>query len=268
MRIYAISLIKNEADIIRQNLEAAAKWATKIFVYDNGSSDGTWEIVKSMESPVIIPFKSENKPYRDSLRQEVFEHIKHELDTGDWICFKLDADEFYIDNPREFLAALPNYVSLVHGLNIEFQFTNENLSYEDENFNPKNFKFAKIETTEERFIKFRKGLQWKPNDSIPIHPGVSSRKLICFAHYQFRSPSQIIKRLSTRKTALESGYEMYWERDLEKDWKSMVQSKSGLIEIVDLKELSNILRRIKVNTPESLIKKLIKFIAHGLKIWP
>ena len=58
MKIYAISLIKNEADIIEKNLIEASKWCDKIFVYDNGSTDGTWEIVKSLSSNKIIPFKT------------------------------------------------------------------------------------------------------------------------------------------------------------------------------------------------------------------
>ena len=39
MKIHAISVIKNEADIIAHNLTKAAKWAHKIYVLDNGSTD-------------------------------------------------------------------------------------------------------------------------------------------------------------------------------------------------------------------------------------
>ena len=48
MHIHALSLIKNEADVIGQSLAAAAAWADCIYVYDNGSDDGTWEIVREL----------------------------------------------------------------------------------------------------------------------------------------------------------------------------------------------------------------------------
>jgi len=35
MKIYAICLVKNEADIIAQTLMAAKSWADAVFVYDN-----------------------------------------------------------------------------------------------------------------------------------------------------------------------------------------------------------------------------------------
>ena len=37
--------VKNEVDIIDQSLRAAASWCSKIYVFDNGSDDGTWETV-------------------------------------------------------------------------------------------------------------------------------------------------------------------------------------------------------------------------------
>ena len=48
MKIFAISIVKNEADVIEQNLKEAELWADKIFILDNGSTDGTWEIIQSL----------------------------------------------------------------------------------------------------------------------------------------------------------------------------------------------------------------------------
>lgn len=268
MKIYAISLIKNEADIIEANLLAASKWADKIYVFDNGSTDGTWEIVQSMASNIIVPYKSSPVPYRDSLRQEVFEYFRNELIDGDWICFKLDADEFYLDNPKKFLKKLPFFVSLVHGLNIEFQFTEENLIYENEPFDPTQFLYAKIRNTEQRFIKYRRDLVWNNRDSLPLHPGVSSYKLIHFAHYQFRNPTQIEKRLQTRKMALNSGYEMYWDRDLGKKWTDLIQSKNGLFKIDNIDSVNEYVKIANVKLPETFAKQTIKFFMHVFRIWP
>jgi Glycosyl transferase family 2 len=268
MKIYAISLIKNEADIIEKNLTEASKWCNKIYVYDNGSTDGTWKIVNKIKSDIIIPYKTEALPYRDSLRQEVFQHFRHELSEGDWVCFKLDADEFYIDNPRVFLSKLKYRISLIYGVNIQYEFTEDNINDSDNVFSFEKFKYALVAGCEERFIKYRKNLIWLPNGSLPSHPGVSSEKLIKFAHYQFRSSEQIIKRLNTRKEALESGYKMYWENDLKKTWESKIIDKSKLIEITPDTNLDLLVKSSKISIPETKSKRILKRIMHGFHIWP
>lgn len=50
MKIFAIMLVKNEADIVASVLKDAEKWADKIFILDNGSTDGTWEIIQSLKN--------------------------------------------------------------------------------------------------------------------------------------------------------------------------------------------------------------------------
>src|SRR5689334_2374515 len=109
MRIRALSLVKNEADIIAHNLKAASEWCDAIYVFDNGSADGTWEIVQAMAGSIeaIVPFKQDSKPFSDSLRQEIFAHFRDAARPGDWWCI-LDADEYYVDDPRAFLGRVPD----------------------------------------------------------------------------------------------------------------------------------------------------------------
>ncbi|MBK8521419.1 MAG: glycosyltransferase family 2 protein [Chitinophagaceae bacterium] len=197
MKIYAISLVKNEEDIIEKNLPQLPNGAIKIYVFDNGSTDKTWEIVNRLKSAEIIPYKCSDVPYRDALRQEVFEYFRHELTDGDWVCFKMDADKFYIDDPRDFLGSLKPWISMVFGANIEYQFTKDNIY--DTQFEFDNFKYALIPSCEQRFIKYRKKLVWNVGDSIPLHPGIATKKFIKFAHYQFRNREQITRRLNTGK---------------------------------------------------------------------
>ena len=47
-KIHAICLVKDEDDIIAYTLEKALVWADYIYVYDNGSTDRTWEIVQNL----------------------------------------------------------------------------------------------------------------------------------------------------------------------------------------------------------------------------
>lgn len=100
-------LVQNEADIVGSVLKDAEKWADKIFILDNGSTDGTWEIIQSMSNNCITPWKQYFGAYHNGLRAEVYNNYKHLSEPGDWWCFKLDAYEFYYDNPRVLLSTLP-----------------------------------------------------------------------------------------------------------------------------------------------------------------
>ena len=101
-------LVKNEADIVKSVILDAKKWADKIFIMDNGSTDGTWEIIQSLADDIVVPWKQDFRPYSNGLRADVFNEFRHEANDGDWWCFKLDADEFYYDNPKDFLCIFAN----------------------------------------------------------------------------------------------------------------------------------------------------------------
>lgn len=129
MKIFGICLIKNEADIIEYSLNEHSSWADYIFVYDNGSTDNTWQIVKDLSktNSKIIPFKSEAKPFRDGLRAEVFNAYQHLANPGDWWCIRCDSDEFYVDDPRTFLPNVKKYHHVVTSLHFEFRLTIEDV---------------------------------------------------------------------------------------------------------------------------------------------
>lgn len=107
MKIFAIMLVKNEADIVGYVLKKAEKWADKIFIIDNGSTDGTWEIIQSMKDEIITPWKQDFSPFRRGMRADVFNEFRHLSTKEDWWCYALDADEVYIENPRNFLQKIP-----------------------------------------------------------------------------------------------------------------------------------------------------------------
>ena len=78
-KIYSLLLVKNEADIIRASLLAAAEWSDKVIVMDNGSEDGTWEIVQEMAShnPRIIAFMQYTGGFHIGLRAKAFRAFRH-----------------------------------------------------------------------------------------------------------------------------------------------------------------------------------------------
>ena len=56
MKIFGLVVVKNEADIIYHTLKAASAWCDEIYVLDNGSADGTWQLIKQMaqENSLIV----------------------------------------------------------------------------------------------------------------------------------------------------------------------------------------------------------------------
>ncbi len=270
MKIFGICLIKNEADIIAFSLTEASKWADKVFVYDNGSNDGTWEIVQELakSNPVIVPFKSEAKPFRDGLRAEVFNEYRHLANEGDWWCVRLDSDEFYIDNPKEFLPKVNRFHHVVTSLHYEYMLSDVDLQEIeftgsiDKILRKINYYHPKV-TSETRFIRHRKRLVWNTDSGFPRHKGIISPKKIRLKHYQYRSPDQIQTRIENRKIARKEGYKYFGKDDVQ-DWKDIILNKDELI-----KESSE-MRIGFLKDPNVLPwhKYILRFILHLFKIFP
>lgn len=219
MKIHGICMVKNESDIITQTLESAVRWCDFIYVYDNGSTDGTWEkVVKiAQKYEQIVPYKQESKPYSESLRCEVFNHYRVNSSEGDWWC-QLDADEIYIDDPRTFLAEVPKKYGVVWAASFQYYFTDKDL--ELYNQNPSLYaddvpvedkcRYYINNWSEPRFFKYKKSLEWENNlvhekGKMPKGLGTYYPKRIRLKHFQYRSPQQIQKRLDTRLQGMQNG---------------------------------------------------------------
>ena len=211
-KIYSLLLVKNESDIIRESLLAAVKWSDKVIVMDNGSTDGTWEIVKEIATqyPTIVPFMQYTGGFRIGLRAKAFHAFRHELSCRDWWCVRLDADEFFSEDPREFLARVSNKYS-----SIKKQSTDYILTEEDIQAYSFTGKFAEDCThithylpekrKERRFIRHRPWLIWSERWRYPHPIGCTAKQCIAVAHYQYRSPQQMEKRFNTRQQAKKDG---------------------------------------------------------------
>lgn len=207
MKIFAISVVKNEADILAQSLQAASRWADKIFILDNGSTDGTWEIAQSLASDKIIPWKQDTSPFYDGIRAQVYQKFKHLASDGDWWCFRLDADEFYIDDPRQFLAMVPQNHHFVVTDTIQFRLTREDFSDNKAPAGIKDIRYHDKQTwSEARFFRHRPHMEWTTAMERPKHMGVMHKRRIKLKHYQFRSLEQIKQRVAVRTQAKQNGF--------------------------------------------------------------
>lgn len=235
MKIYALLLVKNEVDIIGSVLKSAAQWSDKLIVFDNGSTDGTWEKVKEIagEYPNIIPFMQDNRPFRIGLRSILFNTFKKELTKNDWWCIRMDGDEFYIDNPREFLSTIPAKYKQVWKDSIDFQLTKEDVeefsfanNFEQDKIN---INYYKPKTwTEIRFLRHSNRLRWNVEQKLPIPKGLTYPKKIRVKHFQFRNPIQLEKRFKTRQQAIAKNCHSF-KHEKGKSWNDYLTNRADLI---------------------------------------
>lgn len=232
MNIYAIMLVKNEADIVGKVLAEAQKWADKIFILDNGSTDGSWEIIQSMKNDIVVPWKQYFGEYHDGLRADVYNEFKSISKPGDWWCFKLDADEIYAEDPREFLKTIPSNCHMVAKQSLDYVITNEDLqeytytgNFEED---IKHLQYFKVPCwSEPRFFRYRKGLKWINNQYAhwPQKIGVLADKNILCRHYQCRSPEQLQARLDLRNNTRVKKEGVVWRGDKETKWQELVKPR-------------------------------------------
>lgn len=269
-KIHSICLVKNESDILKYALEEASKWSDYIYIYDNGSTDGTWEIALSMRSEKIIPWKQDDKPFRESLRAEVFNEFQDRVQPGDWWC-RLDADEFYLMSPKLFLAQVSSIRNVVWGIAIEYYLSQQDLSNIDFT-QPISKVLSQIhlyqaKNSETRFFRHRKHLKWDVNHAWPQHIGLANPARICYRHYKYRSPTQIQSRLKTRKEARERGYPGFDYYVDESSWQdALVDPKSLWDESIDPSiyiSWSDLPDHLGSKT-----KQVLKLIMHQSKLWP
>ena len=236
MKIHALCIVKNEADVLQEALTSALHWCDHIYVFDNGSNDGTWELVNELgkEELQIVPYKQDDVLFSSALRADIFNAFRVNAGPHDWWC-RLDADEFYIDDPRIFLAKVPDHFQTVWSASLNYYFTDQDaLSYEQ---NPAKFLAIPVQQRlryylnnwgELRFFRHRDDIVWTrridsggfPGEmfSAPAYP-----VRIWLKHYQYRSPEQIQQRLLTRRPAMEAS--TGFRHEVTPNWSATVATK-------------------------------------------
>ena len=277
MKIFAICMMKNDADIIEYLLTESSKWAYKIFIYDNGSTDNSWEIVKELAktNEQVVPFMKEDIMFRPYLRKKVFDKYKDLAQEGDWWCLSLDTDEFYIDDPREFLPKVPKIYQAVISESYEYKLTWEDIEeFEFTNTSPHDAELLQYYSPktygELRFFRHRDKFVWEDKSYPPRRVGVKYLKGIRLKHLQYRSPLQIQKRLDLRRKVMESGYRK-WKHDDYERWEEKIEYRKNLIkETPDFPNHGP--KYPHLHLSKRLVSRIrsryIPFVMHNLGIWP
>jgi hypothetical protein len=215
MKIHALCLVKNEADVLQETLISALHWCDHIYVFDNGSTDGSWELVNELakQYPQVVPYKQDDVLYTNGLRADIFNAFQSKAGPQDWWC-ALDGDEFYIDDPRVFLTKVSCRFQTVWAASLNYYLTDRDVtSYEKD---PVGFLKTPVQQRmryylanwgELRFFRHSDSIMWARAEggfppamfTAPAYP-----VRIWLKHYQYRSPEQIQRRLRTRRPAMEA----------------------------------------------------------------
>jgi hypothetical protein len=206
MKIFSICCVRDENDIVGDTLEAALNWSDRIFLFDNGSIDGTWETVQDIAGRTsrIEIVGRDSRTFTDELRGEIFEAHRGVASPGDWWC-RLDSDEIFIDNPASFLARIPDKYGFVFSATLNFYLTDVDLRhYERDPLEwlarpiQERLRFYQNNWSEPRFVRHRHDLNWA-GSIWPNNRGRTFPVRMRLKHFPYRSPAQISSRLEIRQ---------------------------------------------------------------------
>lgn len=219
MTVRALCVMKNEADVIEETLLDALRWCDQIYVLDNGSDDGGWERVKglSLVEPRIVAHARDDRPFTDDIRALLYAAYAPGARAGDWWC-RLDADELYVGDPRDVLAAARPDQFSVWSASLSFYFTDEDAAryaadphaFDDGVSVLEKCRYYLNHWSEPRFFRHDPGVRWREGDggypsAVFARPASPTRVLL--RHFPYRSPAQIQRRLDARAAGAEFAHE-------------------------------------------------------------
>ena len=199
-------------DVVGLSVADACRWSDKVIVIDNGSRDGTWELLQEMarHEPKIVPFMRYEGAFHIGLRAMAFKAFRHEMRWGDWWCVRLDADEFFPGNVRTFLSQVPWHCRTVKKQSTDYVITEEDLAEPllcgDFAQDKERLRYCLPQRrSERRFMRHVPWLTWRPTWRYPHPWGRVWRYEIPADHYQYRSEQQMRRRYANRQQAKADG---------------------------------------------------------------
>lgn len=206
MKLNAICMVKNEADVIKETLLNATHFCHRIYVFDNGSTDGTWEILQILakrHSQIVIAAHSD-EIFKNQLRNRVYNMFHHNFSDDDW-WYILDADEMLSEDPKPLLQeAQHKGYDMLRVWQAQFYFTDADMAaYEQEDKRlsvSQRRRYYRINWREPRFFRNRQQQQWSESVTGRLPPFCSRmyyKSPVC-RHYAQRTPEQIQQRNQIR----------------------------------------------------------------------
>ncbi len=246
MRFHCLLPVRDEADIIRQCLEHALRWADCIYIFDTGSIDDTWEILQEearADSRVVLLGKEPVYFSETRLRGWMFHQARHRMKTGDWFL-RVDADEFHHVAPPEFVRTrlLPHETIVYHQYyNFvlresevrAWEMGKEGLLDRTRPIEERRQWYEVSKYAEPRLCRYRESMKWPPTVSFPFNAGYVANERIPIRHYPHRDPVQLERRCRLRAVMMAdkensanwSSPELHhWSKQ---EWRSFVTSDTA-----------------------------------------
>jgi hypothetical protein len=208
VRLYGLGVVKDEADVLEQSIRHALRFCDRIVYLDNGSTDGSWELIQRLEAETggrVVAFGQRTEPFHDAIRGLVYDEWHERLDPDDW-WMQLDADEFVEGDPRPALrAAASRGHDRVRVWQAQFAFTDRDLAEweagRDDRARPiqERRRWYRADWRESRFWRNDPGRVWGGGAS--THPSWADRPApwaLVNRHYQNRDPEQMQRRIADR----------------------------------------------------------------------
>lgn len=253
-------LVKNEADIIKENIISHAQLGVDSFVIiDNGSTDGTDEIIESLSKDYPIHIISRPvTDYRQSDWRTEMAFIAKKIFSADWVISN-DADEFWIPNNDNIKSELSRWGSVILANRYDMQLTqdyqgkpffhndyrtNHPIDYTkdsiltDTNYSVQLSKIhGKVLVNTHGLIRVKGGNHRAWHVWQKLNQKKSSN--ITVYHYPIRSWELFVKNIENRKILLENGVSKmgdhyrrwvsaYNERRLEDEWEKLMLSDNDV----------------------------------------
>jgi len=211
MRFHVVLPVRDEADIVRQCLEHALKWADAIYVFDTGSVEDTWEVIQEVASrdKRVIPMRKEPVYFSETrLRGYMFHVARQKMRSGDWFL-RVDADEFHHIAPPEFVKnCMRKHETVTYHQYYDFRLLQSEVNaWErgdetlDDRRRPIEYRrryYTISAYAEPRLCRYRETMQWPPTVSFPFNAGFVARARLPIRHYPHRDPVQLERRCRLR----------------------------------------------------------------------
>ncbi len=239
MRFHGLMLLRDEINVIAQNLDHLLGWIDALYVLDMGSVDGTWEVIQdyARKDSRVVPMFSRPIVFNDNLRGLLFDRYRERFEPGDWVI-RTDGDEFYQVPPPRFAAErLRQSETAVHLQWYYFRLTQQECSdygtgkvdIDEDRKRPieDRRRFYQISTySEPRMFRYRRSMRWPHNSSFPFFAGFVARERIPIRHYPHRDPRQMEMRFRLRAAMmkLKAHAGRHWKLE---DWHKELVDSAG-----------------------------------------
>ncbi len=218
VRFHALLPVRDEGDIIGQCLDHVLRWADVVYVFDTGSVDETWDVVRAaaLKDRRVVPLGQKPVYFSETrLRAWMFDQAREHMREGDWFL-RVDADEFHHIPPPEFVRSrLRAHETIVYHQYYDFVLRQsevddwkagrEGLGDRKRPIKERRQWYTVSVYSEPRLCRYRESMKWPPTVSFPFNAGYVARERLPIRHYPHRDPAQLERRCRLRAIMMANG---------------------------------------------------------------